>query len=188
MGKAASRLVVRVLWGGNVRILMTGPYSAGKQTILRQLVPEHAIAPPQVIGLQLTRAEYRGLLFTTWNSDMVGRVRPLLRHLCVDAQVIVFVLDATDTDAARIERAREELHYTAQLETLRDVVILVLANKQDLPHAMMLDQVAAILDLDALHDHQCFVRGCCARTGEGLQEAFNEVIAIVRAAPLHPNE
>ena len=44
------------------------------------------------------------------------------------------MVDSNDRD--RIDAARDELHRMLNEDELRDSILLVFANKQDLPHAM----------------------------------------------------
>ena len=62
--------------------------------------------------------------------------RPLWRILSKDmpADVLIFVVDSNDRD--RVLDSRDELQWFLREETYQDTVLLVLANKQDLPNAM----------------------------------------------------
>ncbi|KAG6914309.1 hypothetical protein DXG01_001156 [Tephrocybe rancida] len=60
-------------------------------------------------------------------------------------QGIIFVVDANDRD--RIAEAREELQQILNEDELHDAVLLVIANKQDLPDAMNGAEIADNLGL-----------------------------------------
>lgn len=62
-----------------------------------------------------------------------------------DVQGLIFVVDSNDRE--RVGLAREELHKLLQQDELRDVAVLVLANKSDLPNAMSTDELAHQLGL-----------------------------------------
>ena len=64
----------------------------------------------------------------------VVQIRPLWRHYFQNTQGLIFVVDSNDRD--RIGEARDELHRMLNEDELRDAVLLVFANKQDLPNAM----------------------------------------------------
>jgi ADP-ribosylation factor 1/2 len=59
------------------------------------------------------------------------KIRPLWRHYFQNTQGIIFVVDSNDRD--RIVEAREELQRMLNEDELRDALLLVFANKQDLP-------------------------------------------------------
>ena len=53
----------------------------------------------------------------------------------------IFVVDSNDKD--RIGEAHDELHRMLSEDELREAVVLVFANKQDLPNAMSVAEVIA---------------------------------------------
>lgn len=62
------------------------------------------------------------------------QIRPLWRHYFQNTQGLIFVVDSNDRD--RAGEARDELHRMLKEDELHDAVLLVFANKQDLPNAM----------------------------------------------------
>ena len=53
------------------------------------------------------------------------------RHYYTGTQGLIFVVDCADRD--RIDEARQELHRIINDREMRDAIILIFANKQDLP-------------------------------------------------------
>merc|ERR1712012_127926 len=93
---------------------------------------------------------------------------------------IIFVVDSNDVE--RIDdssgknismAASEELHSMLQDNELRDAVLLVLANKQDLPQAMSVDEVSQRLNLNSIKNRTWRIQGACARNGEGIYEGMD---------------
>lgn len=76
--------------------------------------------------------------------------RPLWRHYYQNTDALIFVVDSNDRE--RIDDAREELARTLAEDELANVVLLVMANKQDLPNAMSTSEVAEKLGLNALRN------------------------------------
>ena len=64
------------------------------------------------------------------------KIRPLWRHYYTGTQGLIFVVDCADRD--RIDEARQELHRIINDREMKDAVILVFANKQDLPDGNIL--------------------------------------------------
>ncbi len=58
-------------------------------------------------------------------------------------------------------------------DELRDAVLLVFANKQDLPHAMTVAEVADKLGLHGLRQRKWYIQSACATTGDGLYEGLD---------------
>lgn len=57
-------------------------------------------------------------------------------------------------------------------DELRDAVLLVLANKQDLPNAMNCAEIVDKLGLSSISNRKWHVEATCATTGEGLIEGI----------------
>ncbi len=92
--------------------------------------------------------------------------RPLWRQYFRNAQGLIFVVDSSDR--GRIGEARDELHRLLNEDELRDAVLLVFANKQDLPDAMSAAEMTDKLGLHALRERQWHIQPACATTNEGL--------------------
>lgn len=75
--------------------------------------------------------EYKNIQFTVWDVGGQDKIRPLWRHYFQNTQGIIFVVDSNDRD--RVVEAREELQRMLNEDELRDALLLVFANKQDLP-------------------------------------------------------
>jgi len=69
--------------------------------------------------------------------------------------------------------SKDKLYYLLEQEQLKDAVLLVLCNKQDIPHAMSVYEISERLELSKLKDRKWYIQGTSATTGEGLHEAFD---------------
>jgi ADP-ribosylation factor protein 1 len=58
-------------------------------------------------------------------------------------------------------------------DEMRGVVLLVYANKQDLPGAMSRAEVTERLQLHGLRDREWYVQSTCAVSGDGLYEGLD---------------
>lgn len=83
---------------------------------------------------------------------------------------VIFVVDSNDRE--RIGEARKELMSMLEEDELRDAVVLVFANKQDLPNAMRPGEVIEALGLSRLPGRKWHVQGATATNGDGLVEGF----------------
>ena len=117
-------------------------------------------------------------LILEYKNIFRDKLRPLWRHYYQNAHGIIFVVDSTDTD--RIDdtqgidiNAKEELHRMLAEDELRDVILLVFANKQDLPNAMSETEIEERLGLNQLRNRQWYIQSTCATTGDGLYEGLD---------------
>ncbi|KAK8957276.1 ADP-ribosylation factor 2 [Platanthera zijinensis] len=58
-------------------------------------------------------------------------------------------------------------------DELRDAVLLVFANKQDLPNAMNAAEITDKLGLQSLRQRHWYIQSTCATSGEGLYEGLD---------------
>lgn len=159
MGLTFSKLFDK-LWGKKeMRILMVGLDAAGKTTILYKLklgeivttiptigmfiaAPVRYLFSPNHPGFNVETVEYKNIQFTVWDVGGQDKIRPLWRHYFQNTQGIIFVVDSNDRD--RVVEAREELQRMLNEDELRDALLLVFANKQDLPVQTLLRHQVAI--------------------------------------------
>ncbi|WP_411025025.1 ADP-ribosylation factor-like protein, partial [Salmonella sp. s54836] len=65
-----------------------------------------------------------------------------------------------------------ELHKIVNDREMQDAIILVLANKQDLPDSMKPEEIQEKLDLFKMRSRTWIVQPTCAITGDGLYEGL----------------
>jgi len=123
------------------------------------------------IGFNVETVEYKNISFTVWDVGGQDKIRPLWRHYYQNTQGLIFVVDSNDRD--RIHEAREELQKMLSEDELREAVLLVFANKQDLPNAIPVSELQNALGLDQLKFRKWFVQATCATTGDGLYEGLD---------------
>merc|ERR1711924_38399 len=103
----------------------------GKTTILYHLKLGEVVTTIPTIGFNVETVEYKNINFTVWDIGGQDKIRKLWRHYYLGSHGVIFVIDSVDRD--RVENARDELEMVIGAEDMRDAVLLVLANKRDLP-------------------------------------------------------
>ncbi|KAK7127392.1 hypothetical protein R3I93_020089 [Phoxinus phoxinus] len=171
MGIFFSNLFARLLKKKEMRLLMVGLDAAGKTTILYKLKLGEVVSSIPTIGFNVETVEYKNIAFTVWDVGGQTVIRGLWRHYYVNTKGLIFVVDTSDHE--RIEMAAEELKMMMAEDEMRDVVLLVLANKQDLPKAMTVSELTDRLGLHTLRGRQWFVQPTCAVQGSGLYEGLD---------------
>lgn len=139
--------------------------------------------------------EYKNISFTVWDVGGQDKIRPLWRHYYQNTQGLIFVVDSNDRDridageysqrfqlkfAYLLFIARDELHRMLNEDELRDSILLVFANKQDLPNAMSAAEMTDKLGLHGLRHRQWYIQACCATTGDGLYEGLDWLSATLQ--------
>merc|ERR1712187_341840 len=153
------------------RIVMVGLDAAGKTTVLYKLKLGEVVTTIPTIGFNVETVNYKNISFTVWDIGGQEKIRSLWRYYYQNTQGLIFVIDSNDRD--RIEDAREELTKILMEDEMRDAVLLVFSNKQDLPNAMTAAEVMEKLGLHGMRNRQWFMQSTCATTGDGLYEGLD---------------
>eukprot|EP01038_Epipyxis_sp_PR26KG_P005144 gene5144-7164_t len=153
------------------RGLMVGLDASGRTTALYRLKLGEVVTTIPTIGFNVETLDYKTVQFTLWDVGGCDKIRPLWRHYYQNTQVMIYFVDSNDRD--RFLSARDELARLLNEDELRDVILLVFANKQDLPNCMTAEEVSVGLELDKhRNSHRIHVQGSCAISGEGLYEGI----------------
>jgi len=171
MGLTISSLFTRLFGKQQMRILMVGLDAAGKTTILYKLKLGEIVTTIPTIGFNVETVEYKNISFTVWDVGGQDKIRPLWRHYFTNTQGLIFVVDSNDRE--RVNEAKEELNRMLGEDELRDSVLLVFANKQDLPNAMTCADLSDKLGLSSIRGRRWYIQSTCATHGEGLYEGLD---------------
>jgi len=171
MGLTISSVLTRLFGKKQMRILMVGLDAAGKTTILYKLKLGEIVTTIPTIGFNVETVEYKNICFTVWDVGGQSKIRPLWRHYFQNTQGLIFVIDSNDRE--RIAEAEKELQNMLQEDELRDAVLLVFANKQDLPNAMSAAELTDKLGLNQLRNRHWYIQATCATQGNGLYEGLD---------------
>jgi len=178
MGGIFAKVWSQLVGKKEMRILMVGLDAAGKTTILYKLKLGEVVTTIPTIGFNVETVEYKNISFTVWDVGGQDKIRPLWRHYYQNTQGIIFVVDSNDRERMDESQgaensAKDELHRMLAEDELRDAVVLVFANKQDLPNAMSVQQITETLGLNSLRNRQWYIQATCATTGDGLYEGLD---------------
>lgn len=171
MGLTVSALFSRIFGKKQMRILMVGLDAAGKTTILYKLKLGEIVTTIPTIGFNVETVEYKNICFTVWDVGGQDKIRPLWRHYFQNTQGLIFVVDSNDRE--RVQESADELQKMLQEDELRDAVLLVFANKQDMPNAMPVSELTDKLGLQHLRSRTWYVQATCATQGTGLYDGLD---------------
>lgn len=176
-----------------LNVFLVGLDAAGKTTILYKLKLGEIVTTIPTIGFNVETVEYKNICFTVWDVGGQDKIRPLWRHYFQNTQGLIFVVDSNDRE--RITEAQDELqkmviydywilfsfsfmfiiwqNFQLQEDELREAVVLVFANKQDLPQAMSAAELTDKLGLNQLRGRRWYIQATCATQGHGLYEGLD---------------
>mmetsp|Transcript_3553 Transcript_3553/g.3580 ORF Transcript_3553/g.3580 Transcript_3553/m.3580 type:complete len:182 (+) Transcript_3553:27-572(+) len=154
----------------DVRLILVGIDNAGKTTVLYKLKMGEKVNTIPTIGFNVESLDLKGLNLNVWDIGGQDKIRPLWRHYYENCSGIIFVVDCNDKD--RLEEAGQELHKILLEDEMKDLPLLVMANKQDLSGAVSPQELTENLNLSR-EKRKWLVQGTSAANGDGLQEGMD---------------
>ncbi|CAG2116721.1 unnamed protein product, partial [Medioppia subpectinata] len=167
------------------RLLMLGLDSSGKTSVAERIsywTNEPVLTLP---GRDFTvwHVKYKGHGFTLWDCSGSRKSRDLWRNHYTGTYGLVFVVDAGDRH--RVSEAKRVLHSVCNDREMKDVVVLVLVNKQDRPNAMRAKEIEFILCMNRLRQKHWYIKECSARDGRGFTDCLLCFVPHMSGHPLH---
>lgn len=148
---------------------MLGLDAAGKTTIVFKLQLGEYISTVPTIGFNVETIQYKNLSMTIWDIGGQKKLRDLWRHYYTGTDAVIYIIDSCDKE--RLDLAQEELFGVLEDEELRDVPLLIYANKQDMGKITPAD-ITNKFQMEKMR-RPWKVQGSCAVTGEGLYEGLD---------------
>lgn len=96
-----------------------------------------------------------------------SKIRPYWKNYFENTDALIYVIDCSDRKRL-VETGNEFAELLAD-EKLRDVPIMIFANKQDLANVLKLSEVAEAIGLVKLKDRTWQIQECSALEGTGIK-------------------
>ncbi|NXE40364.1 ARL14 protein, partial [Ptilorrhoa leucosticta] len=161
-------------------ILMLGLDFAGKSTLLYKFRYKDAFLTMPTIGFNVDMIEAgKDFTLTFWDVGGQKKMRELWSNFLEGTDGLLYVVDSSDK--RRLEESRREFELILKNESIKNVPVVVLANKQDLPGALNAEEITRRFKMKKYcSDRNWYVQPCCAITGEGLAEALQRVATFAK--------
>nr|XP_040571930.1 ADP-ribosylation factor-like protein 1 [Lepeophtheirus salmonis]ACO12098.1 GTP-binding ADP-ribosylation factor homolog 1 protein [Lepeophtheirus salmonis]ACO12644.1 GTP-binding ADP-ribosylation factor homolog 1 protein [Lepeophtheirus salmonis] len=161
-----------------IRILILGLDGAGKTTLLYRLQVGEVVSTIPTIGFNVEQVVYDNVKFQVWDLGGQTSIRPYWRCYYSNTDAIIYVVDSADRE--RIGISKGELISMLEEDELRNAILLVMANKQDMEGAMSLAEVHTALGLSSLKDRTFQLFKTSVLKGEGLDESMKWLTNILQ--------
>uniref|UniRef100_A0A1I8EPN0 ADP-ribosylation factor-like protein 3 n=1 Tax=Wuchereria bancrofti TaxID=6293 RepID=A0A1I8EPN0_WUCBA len=170
--------------GKEFRILLLGLDNAGKTTILKNLASEDIrhITPTQ--GFNIKSVVSDDVKLNVWDIGGQRKIRPYWKNYFENTDVLIYVIDSCDRK--RFDETGMELFELLDEEKLKNVPLLVYANKQDLVTAAKANEIAEGLHLLSIRDRSWQIQACSAVTGEGIKDGMDWISKNLRQQQKKP--
>ncbi|XP_033126403.1 ADP-ribosylation factor-like protein 3 [Anneissia japonica] len=132
---------------GEKRILVLGLDGAGKSTLLgclNSLQAPDDTKPTEGFNVMCIQTE--SVTLNIWEVGGTENVRSYWSNFIQGTQVLMFVVDASDKE--RLGEAKTELQKLITDKRLKNVPLILVANKQDKEGAMSVDNLQRVLELN----------------------------------------
>ncbi|XP_003766238.1 ADP-ribosylation factor-like protein 14 [Sarcophilus harrisii] len=162
------------------RVLLLGLDFSGKSTILYKLkrIKDFTTIPTIGFNVEMIETE-KNINLTVWDVGGQSQMRSLWDHYCENTDVLVYVVDSTDQK--QLEASRREFELILKNEHIRNVPVVLLANKQDLPGAFTAEDITRKFKMKKnCGDRDWYVQPCCAISGDGLADGFKKVTEFIQ--------
>eukprot|EP01104_Vermistella_antarctica_P018958 TRINITY_DN721_c0_g1_i1.p1 TRINITY_DN721_c0_g1~~TRINITY_DN721_c0_g1_i1.p1 ORF type:complete len:231 (-),score=27.79 TRINITY_DN721_c0_g1_i1:88-780(-) len=136
-------------------VLILGVDNAGKTSLLEKVksifqniegLPPDRICP--TVGLNIGRLDVDNVKVIMWDLGGQVSLRSIWDKYFRQASGLVFVVDAADE--TKLEDARSTIETLLHSEDLQGVPLLLMANKQDLPHARSPSEIVRHLEIERM--------------------------------------
>jgi small GTP-binding protein len=150
----------------NFKIIILGIQNAGKTTILYRLALGQLVKTTPTIGSNVEEINYNNVKFQAWDLGGQENMRSVWDVYYLNTDGVIFVIDSNDKE--NYEESKNQFYKILQNDTLKNAVILIFANKQDLLTSKKVNEIIEIYELDSIKNHIWHIQPCSANTGEGL--------------------
>ena len=158
------------MWFKNqeMTILIIGTGDVGLTTILHKL-EENVIIKP-IISSVIETFQYEGLTVNSWDNGAAYWIREKTRQI-PPPNGLIFVIGCDNV--GQVDDGIDYLHEFLGEANMRNVPLLVYANKQDIPNATKPNELERMLNCQGITDRPWKVQGTCAITGDSIYEGIN---------------
>jgi len=150
----------------NFKIIILGLQEAGKTTILYRLSLGQFVQTSPTIGSNVEELTYNNVKFQAWDLGGQESIRALWDVYYVNTDAVIYVIDSKDDE--NFEISKSEFYKVLANKNIKNSVILIFANKQDLPGAKNINKIIEDYELNKIKDHIWHIQPCSAVNGEGL--------------------
>jgi small GTP-binding protein len=150
----------------NFKIIILGMQNAGKTTILYWLSLGTLVKTTPTIGSNVEELTYNNVKFQAWDLGGQESTRSVWDVYYMNTDAIVYVIDSHDDE--NFEESKAQFHKLLSHPNLKSTVILIFANKQDLPGAKTVDKLIHDYEFDKIQSHIWHIQSCSALKGEGM--------------------
>lgn len=161
-------------------LLMLGLDNTGKTTLFNRINSSQSewIREGPTVGYNVQPIRFRKLSCRLWDVGGKRPIRTLWKHYYQGTDALIYVVDSTDSE--RFPDAADEIKRVLSHQEMKNVPVLVIANKQDLPTAYKPCEVKKQLALSEFEGNSIIFHGTSAVTGKGVKKGVKLLHKIIK--------
>ena len=183
-------LIYSYLFKTNYKVIMFGLDAAGKTSIINYLknkIGDNTYESGLGSFLYIEpKLNYKGLSVIEIDiGDCFGvrhyaRRENKMNQVFKDAKGIIFVIDSYNISSLEDYFFFVVFVYILSHEDLKNLPILILANKQDLDNALSPEEIVKKIGFEKLKEKIWLEVGTSVETGEGIEKGFDWMVSIIK--------
>lgn len=168
-------------------VLILGLDNAGKTTYLEQTKMKftknyqgmNLNKITTTVGLNIGTIVVGGVKLKFWDLGGQEELQSLWDKYYAESHAIIYIVDSSDKE--RIDESKEAFDKMIVNESLKNVPLLLLANKQDLQDVVTVGNIKSVFsDRDMMGHRDCRVNGVSALKGDGVQEGIDWLVDCIK--------
>lgn len=120
-------------------------------------------------GFNIKSVSADGLKLNVWDIGGQAKIRPYWKNYFDNTDVLIFVIDSVDKE--RVDEAANELLDIVEHEKLKNVPVLIFANKQDAKEALKVKEIMSLFE-GKMDNRTWHIQGCSGFNGTGVKEGM----------------
>ncbi|KII60951.1 ADP-ribosylation factor [Thelohanellus kitauei] len=151
-------------------VVLTGMAKSGKTTIMEYLKSRKRFRKYRQIDPGLEIAEYENMYLASIDLHKRSVGMDFMR-LFQEMDAIILVIDSTDID--KMIEAKEFIQALVSRRNPKDLIVLVLANMQDLPRALNPSDIVPLLNFNELNLKRWVILPACTHMAVGIFQGLD---------------
>merc|ERR1711871_46783 len=164
-----------MFWKQEMEITLVGLQNAGKSTLV-QVIADGSFQDDMIptVGFNMRKITKGKVQIKMWDLGGQPRFRGMWERYCANVSAIVYVVDAADHK--QVDTSREELHELIAKPATKDIPLLVLGNKRDLPEALPEEAIIERMHLKDITDREVGFYTISAKNQDNIETTIDWLI------------
>merc|ERR1711907_186364 len=164
-----------LFWKQEMEITLVGLQNAGKSTLVNVIASGCYVEDMiPTVGFNMRKVTKGKVSIKMWDLGGQPRFRGMWERYCMRVSAIVYVVDGADHK--NVDISYEELHELLGKPALKNIPLLVLGNKRDLPEALPEEAIIERMHLKDITDREVGFYTISAKAQDNIETTIDWLI------------